>query len=180
MVMAIQLILEVVFYFLPFILAILTQGNLPNVIQILAYATIGELFKYYLLLKFGDKPDSQMKSSAPKLKQPNIERSVIPVVHSLMVFKICVALDIKVQFEPIENQNHDIQNCENQNNVSIVQNNFESNKPLPVVHSLMIYKTCEALGIKTELNPIKYPEPYLTAWQKTQEESSNRTITSNF
>ncbi|GFV39082.1 hypothetical protein TNCV_4339701 [Trichonephila clavipes] len=178
MVMAIQLILEGGFYFLPFILAILTQGNLPNLIQILAYATFGELFKYYLLLKFGAKPDSQMKSSAPKLKRPNIERSVILVVHSLMVFKICVALDINVEFEPIENQNYDIQNCVNQTNVPIVQNNFESNKSLPVVHSLMIYKTCEALGIKTELNPIKYPEPYLTAWQKKRHKKKVPTVQS--
>ncbi|GFY51486.1 hypothetical protein TNIN_148951 [Trichonephila inaurata madagascariensis] len=178
MTMAIQLILEGVFYSLLFILAILTQGNLPNVIQILAYVTIGEIFKYYLLLKLGAKPDSQMKSSAPKLKQPNIEKSVIPVVHSFMVFKICVALDIKVQFEPIENQNHDIQNCENQTNVPIVQNNFENNKSLPVVHSLMIYKTCEALGIKTELNPIKYPEPYLTALQNKRYKKKVPTVQS--
>ncbi|GFR11147.1 hypothetical protein TNCT_590391 [Trichonephila clavata] len=119
-----------------------------------------------------------MKSSAQKLKQPKIERKVIPVIHSLMVFKICGALDIKVQFEPIENQSHDIQKCENQTNVPIVQNKLKSNNSLPVVHSLMIYKTCEALGIKTEFNPIKYPEPYLTALQKKRHKKKVPTVQS--
>ncbi|GFS61974.1 hypothetical protein TNIN_99361 [Trichonephila inaurata madagascariensis] len=140
--MTVSWILEGVFYFLPFILAILTQGNLPNLIQILAYATIGEFLKYYLLLKHGVRPGSCVESLPLNLNQPNSERKMIPIVHSLMVFKICEALDIQVEFSPKENQN-DFKKPENQ-----VGYRFN----IPTVQSEKIYLLPKELNLKANLS----------------------------
>ncbi|GFT53148.1 hypothetical protein TNCV_4232701 [Trichonephila clavipes] len=191
--MTVSLILEGMFYFLPFILAILTQGNLPNLIQILTYATIAEFLKHYLLLQHGAKPDSHMKSLPPNLKQPKIAKKNIPLVHSLMVFKICEALDIQVKFAPIEKQKYDFKICEgDKSSFPAVQSeklckelnirvNFSlekhSNnltpqvastniKPPITVNSLMVHKMSQALGFDTELNPVKHPEPFVSNLRK--------------
>ncbi|GFX51376.1 DUF4817 domain-containing protein [Trichonephila clavipes] len=46
-----------------------------------------------------------MESLPLNLNQPNSKRKMIPIVHSLMVFKICEGLDIQVAFSPKEKRN---------------------------------------------------------------------------
>ncbi|GFR06605.1 hypothetical protein TNCT_248791 [Trichonephila clavata] len=196
--MTVSWILEGFFYSLPFILAILTQGNLPSWIQILFYATIGEFINNFLLLKYGAKPDSHFKSSSPKIKTPNTERKNIPIVHSLMIFKICEALDIQVKFAPTEKRNFDFKICENQaknksNNPNVQlekvdllfkERNITTIKSPIAVNSLMVYKMSQALGFDTELKPVKYSEPFVTQMKRKgyiyRKENSYCKISRNF
>ncbi|GFT83600.1 hypothetical protein NPIL_682091 [Nephila pilipes] len=70
------------------------------------------------------------------------EKNEIPMVYSLMIFKICEGLDIKVQLAPVEIRD------------TWTKKIKKSNKCIPIVRSKMIFKICNALNLpaKLELN----------------------------
>ncbi|GFV83449.1 hypothetical protein TNCV_3055961 [Trichonephila clavipes] len=175
--------------------------------KILAYATIGEYLKHYFLLKHGVKPESCVESLPLNLNQPNSERKMIPIVHSLMVFKICEGLDIQVEFSPKEKQN-DFKKPKNQVGKNVqsekvyqlhkepnLKANFslkkDSNNFTPqvehastnikspvVVNNVIVYKMSEALGFNTKLNPVQYSEPFVAKSRKKRLEEKIPTVKS--
>ncbi|GFS97123.1 hypothetical protein NPIL_558881 [Nephila pilipes] len=70
------------------------------------------------------------------------EKNEIPMVYSLMIFKICEGLDIKVQLAPVEIRD------------TWTKKIKKSSKCIPLVRSKMIFKICNALNLpaKLELN----------------------------
>ncbi|GFU34843.1 hypothetical protein NPIL_628431 [Nephila pilipes] len=76
------------------------------------------------------------------ITEEKIEKNGIPIVYSLMIFKICEGLDIKVQLAPVEIRE------------TWTKKIKKSNKCIPIVRSEMIFKICNALNLpaKLELN----------------------------
>ncbi|GFR30822.1 hypothetical protein TNCT_155121 [Trichonephila clavata] len=137
--MAVYLILEASFYLLSTILATFAQGDIPYMIQILAYVTICEFLKHFLFLKLDTKPDSL----ALKLKQPEKERKIVPIKDS-------------------------------NNFTRRVEKGSKKNKSPVSVNSLMMHEMSQALGLDTELNPSKYPDPFLANLQKKRLEKKSK------
>ncbi|GFV83429.1 hypothetical protein TNCV_3055761 [Trichonephila clavipes] len=131
---------------------------------------------------------------------------MIPIVHSLMVFKICEGLDIQVEFSPKVKHN-DFKKPKNQvgNNVQSEKvyqlhkelnlkanfslkkdsNNFtpqvqhaSTNIKSPVVNNLIVCKMSEALGFNTKLNPVQYSEPFVAKPRKKRLEKKIPTVKS--
>ncbi|GFT51066.1 hypothetical protein NPIL_14441 [Nephila pilipes] len=67
------------------------------------------------------------------------KKNGIPIVYSLMIFKICEGLDIKVQLAPIEKR------------VTWNKKIKKSNNCIPTVRSETIFKICNALNLPAKL-----------------------------
>ncbi|GFT81267.1 hypothetical protein NPIL_313261 [Nephila pilipes] len=67
------------------------------------------------------------------------EKNGIPIVYSLMIFKICEGLDIKVKLAPIEKRE------------TWMKKNKKSTKCIPIVRSEIIFKICNALNLPAKL-----------------------------
>ncbi|GFQ89932.1 hypothetical protein TNCT_590551, partial [Trichonephila clavata] len=58
---------------------------------------------------------------------------------------------------------------------------IKENKSPVSVNSLMMHEMSQALGLDTELNPSKYPDPFLANLQKKRlEKSPSSSISNNF
>ncbi|GFU15737.1 hypothetical protein NPIL_559341 [Nephila pilipes] len=137
------------------------------------------------LLKSHISPDLeesiQLKNEILESKEQKHERNAFPIVKSFIVYKICLALDLKVQFKRGEKECHFIAKQKNHTNEksavpsittlkigkpssldaqlspSLERNyvlekyKMETKSP-PTVRSIMVYCICQALDIKVKLN----------------------------
>ncbi|GFR17439.1 hypothetical protein TNCT_735821 [Trichonephila clavata] len=117
----------------------LLKGCLPSFIDIFGYVSFIEMVKIGILLSFNGLYQHG-GFSFPDLKK---QRSSVPVVHSLMLFKICQALDIEVKLAPEEART----------TWNAKFNKQLKQKPnVPEVKSKMIYEICNALSLEVELS----------------------------
>ncbi|GFQ75954.1 hypothetical protein TNCT_408061 [Trichonephila clavata] len=138
-----------------------------------------EFYKPYSTSQLFD--GSLPETSAAALPMTTVEER-IPVVHSLTIWKMCEALDLKAQFVPLPEPTalpRTPRRDTDQTTTVPVVGSFsvwkicqaldlpatydpqmirtavfrKSNKPVPVVHSTAIFKLCKALDLKAKLAP---------------------------
>ncbi|GFR28247.1 hypothetical protein TNCT_242481 [Trichonephila clavata] len=120
-------------------MATILKGCLPSFTDIFGYVSFIEMIKIGFLLSF-DGLYLQGGFSFPERKK---QKSSDPVVHSLMLFKICQALDIEVKLAPEEART----------TWNAKFNKQLKQKPnIPEVKSKMIYEICNALSLEVELS----------------------------
>ncbi|GFU25477.1 hypothetical protein NPIL_258921 [Nephila pilipes] len=92
------------------------------------------------------------------------KKKKIPIVHSLMVYKMCEGLGINVQIAPIENRKtwmckfNDLPKCVSPTAAPEIKgqkNKLKSQKVIPVVKSASVFMFCTALGIEAILDPLQ-------------------------
>ncbi|GFT86857.1 hypothetical protein NPIL_437481 [Nephila pilipes] len=138
--MVVLVILEVGYYLLLNAFAVLLQGDLPSLIQIIGFVTVNELVRLYFIHNFAKTTFVPMTNDDEKL---------IPNVQPVTVVKFCQALDVDVQLPPTDKQNGYIKN-----------NSF------PIVQSIHVYKMCVALGLDAQLSDTKKQQPFVSKLQK--------------
>ncbi|GFS46703.1 hypothetical protein NPIL_98341 [Nephila pilipes] len=91
------------------------------------------------------------------------KKEKIPIVHSIMVYKMCEDLGINVQIAPIENRKtwvckfNDLPKSVNPTAASEIKgqkNKLKSQKVIPVVKTASVFMFCTALGIEAILDPL--------------------------
>ncbi|GFR20595.1 hypothetical protein TNCT_62861 [Trichonephila clavata] len=120
-------------------MATLLKGCLPSFIDIFGYVSFIEMIKISFLLSF-DGLYLQRGFSLPERKKQNIS---VPVVHSLMLFKICLVLDIEVKLAPEEARTTWKQKFSKQ---------LKQKPNIPEVNSKMMHEICNALSMEVELS----------------------------
>ncbi|GFR00759.1 hypothetical protein TNCT_552861 [Trichonephila clavata] len=131
--------LEIIYYVALCAMATLLKGCLPSFIDILGYVSFAEMIKMGFLLSF-EGLSMQTGLSSPERKK---QYSSVPVVHSVMIFKVCQALNIEVELAP-----------EKIRMTWIAKHNKRPGKKpkTPEVKSKMIYEICNALNIEVILS----------------------------
>ncbi|GFT54583.1 hypothetical protein NPIL_248971 [Nephila pilipes] len=92
---------------------------------------------------------SPLAKSNSRIVKHNREfkQKTAPIVHSVVVYKICVALKLEAQLSPMKTRCTPI--------VHMLQKT-KTKKDIPKVHSIFIYKICKALDLKAVLaSPLK-------------------------
>ncbi|GFS91281.1 hypothetical protein NPIL_499171 [Nephila pilipes] len=92
---------------------------------------------------------SPLEKSNSRILKYNRERrqNTPPVVHSVVVYKICVALNLDAQLCPLKN------GCAS---ITDMLQKTETKKYIPTVNSIFIYKICRALDLQAVLaSPLK-------------------------
>ncbi|GFR10817.1 hypothetical protein TNCT_441171 [Trichonephila clavata] len=121
------------------------RGSLPSFIEIFTCVCINELIKLFNLWKFDKKDPTERRVFVPKqscvfLTEQTVQTNDIPVVYSLIVYKICEGLNIKVQLAPKEKKE------------SWIKKFKKPLKKIPTVRSETILKLCIALNLPAQLD----------------------------
>ncbi|GFV09119.1 hypothetical protein TNCV_4198961 [Trichonephila clavipes] len=137
-------LLEISFYLVVWVMSTLLHGHSPYFIEILGFVSIVEIFKKYLLPNF--EKTEQLNGNLLLLEniEQKQENDSVPIVHSVIVFKICQSLDIKARLAPEGERTPWIPKFKKQ---------LESKQTIPVVKSKIIFEICNALNIKAVLTP---------------------------
>ncbi|GFT94715.1 hypothetical protein NPIL_88261 [Nephila pilipes] len=92
------------------------------------------------------------------------KKGKIPIVHSLMVYKMCEGLGINAQIAPAEDRKTWIRNFSEQpkcvtptvaSKIKEQKNILKTPKVIPVVKSASVFTFCTALGIEAILDPLQ-------------------------
>ncbi|GFR04914.1 hypothetical protein TNCT_464341 [Trichonephila clavata] len=124
-------------------MATLIQGHLPSFLQIFAFVFLVEIIKIIFILNLG-KSDAQTENLILDLeKKPNLQDKALPMVYSLMIYKMCEGLNIDVQIAPIEKREIWIRKFNDQR---------KRKKYIPLVQSEIVFKFCIALNLEVQLS----------------------------
>ncbi|GFT33816.1 hypothetical protein NPIL_139581 [Nephila pilipes] len=100
------------------------------------------MIKLFLEWYYGNGAQMQsvfIPEQSDNMIEPKKKKNGIPIVYSLMIFKICEGLDIKVQLAPIEKRDNWYKQTKN------------TTKCIPIVRSEKIFKICNALNLPAKL-----------------------------
>ncbi|GFY51379.1 hypothetical protein TNIN_268821 [Trichonephila inaurata madagascariensis] len=171
------MIYEVFLHLLQCALTLVFRNDLPSFFDIFILDLMLELFKPYSTTQLFD--GSLLETSPAALPMITVEER-IPVVHSLAVWKMCEALDLKAKFVPLPGalprtphrgidqtatfpivgsfsvwkicQALDLPATYDPQ-IARIAVFRRPNKPVPVVHSTAIFELCKPLDLKAKLAP---------------------------
>ncbi|GFT66100.1 hypothetical protein NPIL_564971 [Nephila pilipes] len=142
--MAIRFVSQIVLHLLQHALNCVFGVDVPSFFEILLFEVVVEIFKY-----FNFKP--QLSSSLDTEPSVPFEQlgtnngnNKTPVVRSIMIFKICQALDLRAELASLDDQTDHIQ---------APTRDVRKFTKLPAVYSFKVFKICQALDLKAELHP---------------------------
>ncbi|GFR27303.1 hypothetical protein TNCT_558641 [Trichonephila clavata] len=164
------------------IIADYIQIQLVDFFEILGCVIVVDLIRNFIGLYFENLTEVQESTMIKKQDEDKFVRTVVPTVHSLMIYKICQGLDLKVQLAAEKDritwvaketsQNKEkrpipkvksktiLMFCEALNidaelsvgREPLPENQLKLAKPLPIVQSIMVFKMCEGLGLRVKLD----------------------------
>ncbi|GFU36798.1 hypothetical protein NPIL_63441 [Nephila pilipes] len=139
--MAIRFVCEIALHLLQHAINCVFGVNVPSFFEILLFEVVAEIFKYFFLEPQLSSPsDTEPLVPLEQLATSN-GYNTTPAVPSIMIDRICPALDLSVELVPFE-ETGDIQTP---------SRNLRKKTPLPAVYSTTVFKICEALDLKAEL-----------------------------
>ncbi|GFR14616.1 hypothetical protein TNCT_515941 [Trichonephila clavata] len=173
------MIFEVLFHLLQCALTLVFRNDLPTFFEIIILDLVMELVKLYSTTQYSD---GNVPETVPADLTATTVKEHIPIVNSAAVWKICEALDLKVNFVPLPGAtalpptpHRDIDQTTTAPVVgsysvwkmcqaldlpatydpNIVRTTIfqRKNKPTPVVHSTAVFQMCMALNLKAKLAP---------------------------
>ncbi|GFR22576.1 hypothetical protein TNCT_267421 [Trichonephila clavata] len=117
--------------------------DLPSFLDIILFELAFEIIKH-CTVKNQAIPRSEIETSVSfdPFSLPN-ENSGAPLVRSVMIYRICQALELEAILAPSNDINPEI----------IKPRKVKRITPAPVVYSVTLSKMCEALDLKVELRP---------------------------
>ncbi|GFS51629.1 hypothetical protein NPIL_573711 [Nephila pilipes] len=152
-------VFEVSFYVVSCGMAMIAELDLDFILQITACVVFVEIVKYCFTMILDDINvereililDQEMKVDEKKGK--------IPIVHSLMVYKMCEGLGINAQIAPAEDRKfNERPKCATPTVASETKEQksmLKTLKVVPVVKSASVFTFCTALGIEAILDPLQ-------------------------
>ncbi|GFR21571.1 hypothetical protein TNCT_168631 [Trichonephila clavata] len=171
------MIFEVFLHLLQCLLTLVFRNDLPTFFEIIILDLLMELFKLYSTTQYSD---GNLPETDPADLTATAVEEHIPIVHSVTVWKICEALDLKVNFVPLTvatalpptpHRGTDQTTtapvvgsysvwkmCQALDLPATYDPNIfrttvfrRKNKPIPVVHSTAVFQLCMALNLKAKL-----------------------------
>ncbi|GFQ84923.1 hypothetical protein TNCT_529721 [Trichonephila clavata] len=141
--MTISFILQIVIHLLQCELYVAFGFDLPSFLEIILFELTFEIIKH-CAVKIQTKPRSEIETSVSfdPLSLPNVN-SLIPLVRSVTIYRICQALELEAILAPSNNINPEM----------IIPRKVKRIPATPVVYSVTLSKMCEALDLKVELRP---------------------------
>ncbi|GFT22108.1 hypothetical protein TNCV_3271631 [Trichonephila clavipes] len=162
-------VLEVILFLLACALFMFIQSSQLSFIGIIVCASFIEFVKYYFSRKVAENKRLRNENQTLDDKM-NAKKKKIPMVHSLSIYKMCQALEIKVDLVPVEERKAWIPEQKYLNNTKSGEHN--RTKMVPIVRSFMIHKICKSLGLKSDFDPLMEPTFFVRKQQnkrKSQE-----------
>ncbi|GFU54423.1 hypothetical protein TNCV_3977241 [Trichonephila clavipes] len=143
--MVVLRILETSFYLFFNVIVDYIQVDLVSFLEILGCVLVVDLIKNLTGIYFESTTQAQERKDDKDVGRDDnkFERVVVPVIHSMMVFKMCEGLGLPAQLA-----------AESDRQIWIMK---KKPRPIPKVHSKTILMFCEALNLDAELLPI-HPE----------------------
>ncbi|GFY76113.1 hypothetical protein TNIN_345721 [Trichonephila inaurata madagascariensis] len=167
--MDIIFVLEVILFLLACALFMFIQSGQLSFIGIIVCATFIEFVKCYFSRKVAE--NSRLKNENQNLDEKmNDKKKEVPMVHSLVIYKMCQALEIKVDLVSVEERKAWIPEQKYLTNTK--SGELNRTKKVPIVRSFMIHKICMALGLESNFDPLMEPTFFVRKQQnkrKSQE-----------
>ncbi|GFT83820.1 hypothetical protein NPIL_298401 [Nephila pilipes] len=140
--MAIAFLSEIMMYLISCFVVDFMRGSMPSFGEIIVCVFLNEMIKIFFNWYYGNEIEMQsVVIPGPiylSLEHGN-EKKGIPVVYSLMIFKMCEGLDIEVELAPIEERDTWDKKIK------------KSTQCIPTVRSETVFKICNALNLPAEL-----------------------------
>ncbi|GFT47847.1 hypothetical protein NPIL_505711 [Nephila pilipes] len=157
-------ICEVSFYVISCGMAMIYKFDLDFFLQISVYVLFIEIIKHCFIVIL-DETNIQRETVILDYEMPIVEKKgKIPIVNSVMVYKMCEGLGLNVQRAPVEKRKtwilkfNEESKCVTPTIASEIKeqnNKLNSPKIIPVVKSASVFKFCIALGIEAVLDPLQ-------------------------
>ncbi|GFQ65063.1 hypothetical protein TNCT_704621 [Trichonephila clavata] len=143
MTMAIPFILEIAVHLLQCALNVAFGLDIPSFLEIILFELAFEIIKHCT----GEnqaRPGSENETSVSfdPISLPN-DNSGVPLVRSVMIYRICQALELEAILAPSNDINPEM----------IKPRKVKRITPAPVINSVTLSKMCKALDLKVELRP---------------------------
>ncbi|GFQ81939.1 uncharacterized protein TNCT_203811 [Trichonephila clavata] len=135
--MVVLRILEASFYLFFSVIADYIEVDLVSFLEILGCVLVVDLLKNLIGIYFDSTAQVQERKDIAKRDDDKFERPGVPVVHSLMIFKMCEGLGLPAQLA-----------AESDRKLWVAK---KKPRPIPKVHSKTILMFCEALNLDAEL-----------------------------
>ncbi|GFY40305.1 hypothetical protein TNIN_117711 [Trichonephila inaurata madagascariensis] len=119
------------------------QVQLMDFFGILGCVLVVEVIKHLFGIYFENITQVQENTAIAERDEEKCERIGVPIVNSLMIYKMCQALDLKVQLAAEPDRKTWIAKRKSQDT---------PRHPVPKVYSKTVLKLCEAVGIDAELS----------------------------
>ncbi|GFT00114.1 hypothetical protein NPIL_234131 [Nephila pilipes] len=141
--MAIRFICEIALHLLQHTINCVFGVDVPPFFEIFLFEVVVEIFKYFTLEPQLSSPSDTAPLVPLKQLAASNGNNSTPVVRSIIIDRICPALDSSVELAPFE-ETGDIQTP---------SRNVRKKTPIPAVYSTTVFKIYEALDLKAELRP---------------------------
>ncbi|KAF8786858.1 hypothetical protein HNY73_008517 [Argiope bruennichi] len=135
------LFMEIYLYSIYCISRIHLLDDVPSFLEIAVYVAVMEFLKTYILTYTSRKANK--RSGIPESKMFN-EDYPTAKVKSVVVWKICLALNLKAELDTGDFGVHKQKSLP-------LHEDFNEPIMIPQVHSFMVFKICEALDLKVQL-----------------------------
>ncbi|GFY76114.1 hypothetical protein TNIN_345731 [Trichonephila inaurata madagascariensis] len=166
--MDIVFVLEVILFLLACALFMFMQSGQLSFIEIIVCASFIEFVKYYFSRKVAE--NKLLRNDQTLDEKMNVKKLKTPMVHSLVIYKMCQALEIKVDMVPVEERKAWIPKKKYVTNTK--SGELNRNKMVPIVRSYMIHKICMSLALESDFDPLMEPTFFVRKQQnkrKSQE-----------
>ncbi|GFU82920.1 hypothetical protein TNCV_1743051 [Trichonephila clavipes] len=117
---------------------------MPSLLNIILFELAFEIIKH-CTGKNQAIPRSEIETRVTFDPPSMTNASGIPLVRSIMVYRLCQALDLEVMLDPTNDISPKM--------IQSKPRKGEQIPPTPVVYSFTLFKMCEALDINVELHP---------------------------
>ncbi|GFQ95811.1 hypothetical protein TNCT_665521 [Trichonephila clavata] len=128
-------ILETSLYLFFSVIADYIQVDLVSFLETLGCVLVVDLIKNLTGIYFGSTAQAQERKVIAKRDEDKFER--VPVVHSLLIYKMCEGLDLQAHLA-----------AETDRKIWVAKKKL---RPIPKVHSKTILMFCEAFSLDAEL-----------------------------
>ncbi|GFT49479.1 hypothetical protein NPIL_376201 [Nephila pilipes] len=140
--MAIAFLSEIMMYLISCFVVDFMRGSMPSLGEIIVCVFLNEMIKMFYNWYYGNEIEIQSVVIPEQIVlslEHGIKKKGIPVVYSLMIFKMCEGLDMEVQLAPIEER------------PTWDKKIKKSTQCIPTVRSKTVFKICNALNLPVEL-----------------------------
>ncbi|GFU15653.1 hypothetical protein TNCV_1294951 [Trichonephila clavipes] len=135
--MVVLRILETSLYLFFRVIANYIEVDLVSFLKILGYVLVVEVLTNLIEIFFESAAQVLEPKVVAELNEDKFERNGVPVVHSLMIFKMCEGLGLPAQLA-----------AKSDRQMGVAEN---KSSPIPKVHSKTILMFCETLNLEAEL-----------------------------
>ncbi|GFU39968.1 hypothetical protein NPIL_391761 [Nephila pilipes] len=150
--MAIAFLSEIMMYLISCFVVDFMRGSMPSFGEIIVCVFLNEMIKILYKWYYGNGTQMQRMVIPEQINlslEHENEKKGIPVVHSLMIFKMCEGLDIEVELAPIEERDTWDKKIKKKE-ILRIKKIKKSTQCIPIVRSETVFKICNALNLPAD------------------------------